>query len=85
MPEFIKHSNILTGAQLAKLAGIKEIPHKEPGNSLQAIEDCGKIPEISESVKDGMIQKDLENVISVLLNMDKIDLAWRLLVESIRD
>jgi hypothetical protein len=36
-------------------------------------------------VKEGMIQKDLENVISVLLNMEKIDLAWRLLVESITD
>jgi hypothetical protein len=76
---------MLTGAQLAKLAGIKEIPQKEPGKSLQAIVDCGKIPEISESLKEGMIQKDLENVISVLLNMDKIDLAWRLLVESITD
>ena len=85
LPDFIKHSNMLTGAQLAKLAGIKEIPQKEPAEFTLAIQECGKIPEISQSVKEGMIQKDLENVISVLLNMDKIDLAWRLLVESITD
>ena len=83
LPDFIKHSNMLTGAQLAKLAGIKEIPQKEPAEFMLAIQECGKIPEISQSVKEGMIQKDLENVISVLLNMDKIDLAWRLLTESI--
>ena len=29
--------------------------------------------------------KELENVISVLVNMNKIDLAWRLLVEFITD
>jgi hypothetical protein len=85
LPEFIKHSNMLTGAQLAKLAGIKEIPQKEPAEFMLAIQECVKIPEISQSVKEGMIQKDLENVISVLLNMDKIDLAWRLLAESITE
>jgi hypothetical protein len=85
LPEFIKHSNMLTGAQLAKLAGIKEIPQKEPAEFMLAIQECGKIPEISQSVKEEMIQKDLENVISVLLNMDKIDLAWRLLAESITE
>jgi len=85
LPEFIKHSNMLTGAQLAKLAGIKEIPIKEPEEFILAIQECEKIPEISQSVKEEMIQKDLENVISVLLNMDKIDLAWRLLAESITE
>jgi flavin reductase (DIM6/NTAB) family NADH-FMN oxidoreductase RutF len=85
LPDFIKHSNMLTGAQLAKLAGIKEIPQKEPAEFMLAIQECGKIPEISQSVKEVMIQKDLENVISVLLNKDKIDLAWRLLAESITE
>jgi flavin reductase (DIM6/NTAB) family NADH-FMN oxidoreductase RutF len=85
LPRFIKESDVLTGAQLAKLAGIKEIPQKEPAEFMLAIQECGKIPEISQSVKEGMIQKDLENVISVLLNMDKIDLAWRLLAESITE
>ena len=85
LPDFIKHSNMLTGAQLAKLAGIKEIPQKEPAEFMLAIQECGKIPEISQSVIEVMIQKDLENVISVLLNKDKIDLAWRLLAESITE
>ena len=85
LPRFIKESDVLTGAQLAKLAGIKEIPQKEPAEFMLAIQECGKIPEISQSVKEEMIQKDLENVISVLLNMDKIDLAWRLLAESITE
>jgi flavin reductase (DIM6/NTAB) family NADH-FMN oxidoreductase RutF len=85
LPRFIKESDVLTGAQLAKLAGIKEIPQKEPAEFMLAIQECGKIPEISQSVKEEMIQKDLENVISVLLNKDKIDLAWRLLAESITE
>jgi hypothetical protein len=85
LPEFIKHSNVLTGGQLAKLAGIKEIPHKDSAAFILALQECKIIPEISQSVKEGMILQDLENVISVLLNMDKINLAWRLLIESIID
>ena len=85
LPDFIKYSTVLTGSQLAKLAGIKEIPHKDSAAFIQAMQECKMIPEISQSVKEGMIQKDLENVISVLLNMDKIELAWCLLVESITD
>jgi hypothetical protein len=85
LPEFIKHSNVLTGAQLAKLAGIKEIPHKDSAAFILALQECKIIPEISQSVKEGMILQELENVISVLLNMDKINLAWLLLAESIAD
>lgn len=85
LPEFIKHSNVLTGGQLAKLAGIKEIPHKDSAAFILALQECKIIPEISQSVKEGMILQELENVISVLLNMDKINLAWLLLAESIAD
>jgi flavin reductase (DIM6/NTAB) family NADH-FMN oxidoreductase RutF len=85
LPNFIKHSTILTGAQLAKLAGIKEIPHKDSASLIIVMQECKMIPEISQSVKEGMTQKELEKVISVLVNMNKIDLAWRLLSEYIAD
>lgn len=83
LPSFIKHSTVLTGAQLAKLAGIKEIPHKDSASLIIAMQECKMIPEISQYMKEWMTQKELENVISVLVNMNKIDLAWRLLAEYI--
>jgi len=85
LPDFIKHSNILTGAQLAKLAGIKEIPQKELTEFTLAMQECMNIPEISHSVNQNLIQEDLESVLSVLLDKNKIDLAWRLLVEFVKE
>ena len=85
LPDFIKHSNVLTGAQLAKLAGIKEIPQKESTEFTLVMQECMNIPEISHSVNQILIQEDLESVLSVLLDKDKIDLAWRLLVEFVKE
>jgi flavin reductase (DIM6/NTAB) family NADH-FMN oxidoreductase RutF len=85
LPSFIKNSEILTGAQLAKLAGIKEIPQKDAAEYKNAMEECQKIEEISRFITGEINKNELQFVISTLLDRDKSDLAWRLLVEFFND
>jgi flavin reductase (DIM6/NTAB) family NADH-FMN oxidoreductase RutF len=79
LPEFIKNSDVLTGSQLAKLAGIKEIPQKDEADFEHAVLECQMMPELAGTMNSNMNKTQLIEVISVLVNNNKIDLAWRIL------
>jgi len=81
LPIFIRESNLLTGAQLAKLAGVKEIPEKNEDLKALALLECSKISELGKIYKIQPNIHQLEHIVSVLTDTDRIDLAWRLLVE----
>lgn len=81
LPEFIKQSNVLTGAQLAKLAGIKEIPQKSNMNFSLVKEELIAISGMPHIVDAHVTSEELEKAISTLVDQERIDLAWCLLAE----
>ncbi len=81
LPEFIKQSNVLTGAQLAKLAGIKEIPQKSNMNFSLVKEELITISGMPHIVDAHVTSEELEKAISTLVDQERIDLAWCLLAE----
>lgn len=81
LPEFIKQSNVLTGAQLAKLAGIKEIPQKTIMNFSLVKEELITISGMPHIVDAHVTSEELEKAISTLVDQERIDLAWCLLAE----
>lgn len=80
LPAFIRESPYLTGADLAKLAGIKEIPQKDESLKLQAFNICSQMPEVKELMSE-INEVSIQKIISVLIQTGNIELAWRLLVE----
>jgi flavin reductase (DIM6/NTAB) family NADH-FMN oxidoreductase RutF len=80
-PIFIRESPLLTGAQLAKLAGVKEIPEKNEELKASALLECSQISELGKNLQIQPNSTQLENIVSVLTDADRVDLAWRLLVE----
>ncbi|MFM6956066.1 MAG: flavin reductase family protein [Ignavibacteria bacterium] len=81
LPEFIKQSNVLTGAQLAKLAGIKEIPQKSDVNFSLVKEELITISGMPHILDAHVTSEELEKAISTLVDQERIDLAWCLLAE----
>jgi len=81
LPVFIKHSTVLTGAQLAKLAGIKEIPQKSNMNFSLVKEELIAISGMPHIVDAHVTSEELEKAISTLVDQERIDLAWCLLAE----
>jgi len=81
LPEFIKQSNVLTGAQLAKLAGIKEIPQKSNMNFSLVKEELIAISSMPHIVDAHVTSEELEKAISTLVDQERIDLAWCLLAK----
>jgi hypothetical protein len=81
LPIFIRESPLLTGAQLAKLAGVKEIPEKNEELKASALLECSQISELGKNLQIQPNSTQLENIVSVLTDADRVDLAWRLLVE----
>ena len=81
LPDFIKNSELLTGAQLAKLAGIKEIPQKSEIDYPMAIEEVQILLDNPHFELDGLAEEELEKTVSILVSNDRIDLAWSLLAQ----
>lgn len=81
LPTFIKESPVLTGAELATLAGVKEIPQKNEALRQQAFDECTGIPQLMGIFTKNPNNDQLVQIISQLLKTNKTDLAWRLLVE----
>jgi hypothetical protein len=81
LPTFIRESSILTGAQLAKLAGIKEIPPKNEELKNHVMVKCSRMTELEKFYHEQPNEKDLQNMIAVLVDANLLDMAWCLLVE----
>jgi len=81
LPDFIKNSELLTGAQLAKLAGIKDIPQKSEIDYPMAIEEVQILLDNPHFELDGLAEEELEKTVSILVSNDRIDLAWSLLAQ----
>ena len=81
LPTFIRESSILTGAQLAKLAGIKEIPPKNEELKNHVMDKCSRMPELEKFYHEQPNENELQNMVAVLVDANLLDMAWCLLVE----
>jgi len=81
LPEFLRESTVLTGAQLAKLAGIKEIPQKSEAEKERALHECSRIINPGAHHQFQTDKDQLQRMISSLVDLGYSELAWRLLVE----
>lgn len=81
LPEFLRESTVLTGAQLAKLAGIKEIPQKNEVEKERALHECNRLMNAGVHHQFQTDKDQLQRMISSLVDLGYTELAWRLLVE----
>lgn len=81
LPIFIRESSILTGAQLAKLAGVKEIPQKNEKLKNLVMDQCSRMPELEKFYHEKPNEHELQTMIAVLVDANLQGMAWRLLVE----
>ena len=81
LPEFLRESTVLTGAQLAKLAGIKEIPQKNEVEKERALHECNRLMNAGVHHQFQTDKDQLQRMISTLVDLGYTELAWRLLVE----
>lgn len=82
LPDSIRNSEILTGAELAKLAGIKEIPQKNNNDWKNALSEATELTGKAHIMNNTLDRNELHRMISTLLQLNKVDLAWRLLIEN---
>lgn len=82
LPDSIRNSEILTGAELAKLAGIKEIPQKNNDDWKNVLSEAAELTGKAHIMDSTMDRNELHRMISTLLQLNKVDLAWRLLIEN---
>lgn len=81
LPNSIKQSSVLKGAELAKLAGIKEIPQKDGMEFEKSLRELVEVLNIQIEILQHLEMSELHALISTLLRSDKVDLAWRLLIQ----
>ncbi len=82
LPNSIKNSEILTGAELAKLAGIKEIPQKSKEELKNAWNEASALLGDLEFDQKKLTGNELHALISTLLKSNEVELAWRLLIAN---
>ncbi len=74
LPTFLRNSAVLTGNQLGKLANVSSLPKAIPGFADEQV--VNMIEQLAQQNKT----RKLEAYISDLLNADKIDEAWQVIL-----
>ncbi|MCH2224851.1 MAG: flavin reductase family protein [Crocinitomicaceae bacterium] len=78
LPEDIRSSDVLTGNDLGKLAGIQELPNETDVNEFKLIE----LSDLFVSLEDDpvLLEKELHKQAKELLKENKLDEAWMTLL-----
>jgi flavin reductase (DIM6/NTAB) family NADH-FMN oxidoreductase RutF len=76
LPEFIRHSDHLTGNQLARLASLAKLPAKDPAFRDERLEALTKY------LKDESLSKKLHEYARELMEENKIEAAWQVLLRQ---
>ncbi len=76
LPGPVRSSHILTGGDLARLAGVTHIPHPDSALQCEAMSMCRR----SIELKSGKSSLTIHHAARYLLRKGKVDMAWQILL-----